>query len=217
MHNPTIRRAFAAGVAFATLATTAVACTSSDDSHSRGGHAENTASTTAPTESTRPSDVNDADVAFAQGMIPHHEQAVEMSDMVIHRGSNPDVIALAEQIKAAQGPEIEQMSQWLDEWGESTESDDHGRHDDDTMSSTDAMGDNGMMSDEEMGDLSSMAGADLDEAFLVMMIRHHEGAIDMARAELDDGSNPEALAVAQSIVDTQQAEIDKMKSMIETR
>ncbi len=205
MHTTKILRVLAA-LAVVAFVATAAAC---------GGDDTSTAS---DADTTLPADVDEADVAFVQGMIPHHRQAVDMSEMVIDGGSDPDVVALAEQIKNAQAPEIDQMTGWLEEWGVTTddgESDGHGMHDDgDAVMEGEVMEGTGMMSDEEMDDMASMSGSDLESMFLRMMIRHHEGAIEMARTELEDGSNADALALAQAIIDTQQAEIDQMNSML---
>ena len=149
---------------------------------------------------------NDADVRFAQGMIPHHEQAIEMSDLALRRGESGDVKALAEAIRAAQGPEITTMRGWLESWGEEEPDEAHGGgHSDD---------DSGMMSEDEMRELQDASGADLDRMFLEMMIRHHEGAIDMARAEVEDGAYEEAKAMARTIIEAQQAEIEEMESLL---
>ncbi len=209
MHTNTFRRALVA-LAVVALAATAAAC-SSDDTAASGG---NQTSDSAVEDAGRPDDVNDADVEFVRAMIPHHEQAVEMSDMVIERGADPSVIALAEQIRDAQGPEIEQMSGWLEEWGVPADTQPEGGHGEHGGANESSAGD-GMMTTDEMDEMASVAGAELDRAFLEMMIRHHEGAIDMAQVELDDGSNEAVLAVARNIVDTQQAEIDQMTSMTE--
>lgn len=209
MHTNTFRRALVA-LAVVALAATAAAC-SNDDTAVSG---DNQTSNSAVEDAGRPDDVNDADVEFVRAMIPHHEQAVEMSDMVIERGADPSVIALAEQIRDAQGPEIEQMSGWLEEWGVPADTQPEGGHGEHGGAKESSAGD-GMMTTEEMDEMASVAGAELDRAFLEMMIRHHEGAIDMAQVELDDGSNEAVLAVARNIVDTQQAEIDQMTSMTE--
>lgn len=146
---------------------------------------------------------NDADVTFAQGMIPHHEQAIEMSDMILERGEDAEVKALAEDIKAAQGPEIETMRGWLEDWGEKESA----VHD---MGGADGT----MMTDEEMGQLEKASGAELDKMFVEMMIRHHEGAIVMAETELKEGKFPPAKELAKNISDTQQAEITLMKNLL---
>ncbi len=212
MNTTTIRRVVAA-VAVLALAATAAACSSDDDS---SGHDSNSAAS----EQARPADVNDADVVFVRRMIPHHRQAVAMSEMVIEAGTDSDTIALAEQIKAAQGPEIDQMTTWLDDWGvaaDSIETEDHGMHGDVSSVDSSMMEGAGMMSNEEMDNMSAMSGADLESMFLQMMIRHHEGAIEMAQTELEDGSNGDVLALAQNIVDIQQAEIETMSSMLNAR
>lgn len=209
MRNQRTRRAVGEVILVVALAMTAAACGSGDDTSSStsGSGATTTDGGTAAAES--PEDVNDADVEFVQGMIPHHEQAIEMSEMVIANGDDPSVIALAEQIKAAQGPEIDQMNAWLDDWGIEPSGSD-GPHD---MGGMDDMG--GMMSADEMDVMSETMGADLDRMFLEMMIRHHEGAIQMAQVELDNGSNADVLSLAQAIIDGQQAEINEMQSMLE--
>lgn len=153
---------------------------------------------------------NDADVSFAQNMIVHHQQAIEMSDIVIEKGENPDVKALAERIKGAQTPEIEILRTWLEEWGEEeTPSNDAG-HGGMDMGGDDAT----MMTEDEMAELEAAEGAALDKMFLEMMIRHHEGAISMAEAEVEDGEYPDAIELAEKIVDDQSAEIDEMKALL---
>lgn len=151
-------------------------------------------------------DFNDADAAFAAMMIPHHEQAVEMSEMLLAKDDVPaDVTDLAQRIMDAQAPEIDTMSTWLDEWGVDAfehEGMDHG--------------DDGMMSDDEMAELDDATGADASRIYLEQMIEHHEGAITMAEDEVADGQNPDAVDLAQTIVDTQQAEIEEMQQLLTT-
>jgi uncharacterized protein (DUF305 family) len=146
----------------------------------------------------------DADVAFVQQMVPHHEQAVEMADMTERAGASADVQALAAQIKAAQGPEITTMKEWLDDWDVSTDHDGHDGHD---------MGD-GMMSDADMTELAELSGTAFDRAWLTMMIEHHEGAVAMARTELADGQDARAKERAGRIIASQQREIATMKGML---
>ena len=171
---------------------------------------------------------NDADVAFAQGMIPHHEQAVVMSDMLLGKqGVDPRVITLANEIKAAQAPEIEQMTGWLSQWGAST-----------TPSSPSStmpgmpghdmpggnmpgggmpgMAGHGMMSDQDMAALQNAQGAEASGLFLTQMIQHHEGAIMMAQQELDKGQFPAAVTLARAIVSAQQQEITTMKGLLDS-
>jgi len=212
MNNRRFRRASGAAILAVVLATTAAACSNDDDASTSTSTSGVTTTGGETSGAELPDDVNDADVAFVQGMIPHHEQAIEMSEMVIANGDDPTVIALAEQINTAQGPEIDQMNTWLDDWGiEPTGSD---RMDGmDGMDGTGGM--DGMMSDDEMSVMSDTMGADLDRMFLEMMIRHHQGAIQMAEVELGEGSNAEVLALAQVIIDGQQAEIDQMQSMLD--
>lgn len=136
------------------------------------------------------------DLMFAEMMIPHHEQAIEMSDLALAKSSDPEVRALAQQIKDAQTPEIEQMKSW----GASSEA--HAGH----------MMD-GMLSDDEMTELTSVSGKEFDRLFLEGMIKHHEGAIEMADMVVDS-TNSEVATLARTIIDAQRAEIEKMKVLL---
>lgn len=166
-------------------------------------------------------DFNDADVAFVEGMIPHHEQAVEMADLAETSAESAEVKDLAMRIKDAQGPEIETMQGWLEEWGaeESGEDmggmDDHG-DDSEAEGASDVEMGGGMMSEDDMADLESAEGAEFDEMFLTMMIEHHEGAVEMAQTESDEGQNTDAIALAEDISEAQEAEIEEMNGLLES-
>lgn len=152
---------------------------------------------------------NDADVMFAQMMIPHHEQAVEMSDDLLAKdGIDAGIVDLATGIKAAQEPEITQLKGWLTEWGA----------EDDSMSGMTGMGDDseGMMSEDDMMALHDATGTDAGRLFLQQMTVHHEGAVAMAQIEIDTGENAEARALAENILATQTAEIAVMTELLAT-
>ena len=136
------------------------------------------------------------DIMFAEMMIPHHEQAIEMSYLALKNSTNPEVLSLAKQIKEAQAPEIEQMKSW----GASSMA--HAGH----------MMD-GMLSDEEISTLAAATGNEFDRLFLEGMIKHHEGAIDMAEMVIDS-KNSEVAALAKAIVETQRVEISTMKNLL---
>ncbi|MCI1019736.1 DUF305 domain-containing protein [Microbacterium sp. C5A9] len=150
-------------------------------------------------------DANDADIMFASMMKEHHAQAIDMSDMLLSKeGVDERVVALAEEIKAAQEPEIQKMDQWLEEWGADTsdmEGMDHG---------------GGMMSEEDMQALEDATGADASRLFLEQMIQHHEGAVEMAQEEVDNGQNSDAIALAETIIEAQTTEIATMKDLLDT-
>jgi uncharacterized protein (DUF305 family) len=155
-------------------------------------------------------DFNSADEMFVTGMIPHHEQAIQMADLLLGKdGVDPRVVDLAEQIKDAQGPEIETMTSWLAEWGIPY---------DDSMSS--GMGGmdhgDGMMSEADMTALESATGADATRLFLEGMIGHHQGAVQMAQSVIDNGQNPTVADLAQTIIDGQTAEITTMQDILGT-
>lgn len=164
---------------------------------------------------------NEADTVFAQGMIPHHQQAVTMSRLATDRADSDEVRDLATAIERAQDPEIAQMRSFLTAWG-APESGGMPGMDHDGMghgtgsgtAGTDHGGMAGMMTAEQMQQLEQGRGVEFDRIWLQMMIAHHEGAVQMAQTELRDGANPEARALAQKIIDAQQAEISQMKQML---
>lgn len=147
---------------------------------------------------------NQADEMFSAMMVPHHEQAIEMADLVPERSDDQELKDLAQQIKDAQGPEIETMEGWLDDWGAKPGSMmDHSGH---------GMG--GMMSEEDMTELKSLSGKPFDTKWLEMMIEHHEGAIDMAEMVKRNGESAEVEALADDIITAQRREIDQMQGML---
>lgn len=158
-------------------------------------------------------DYNDADVEYAVGMILHHEQAIEMADVVLAKPDlAPEVADLAENIKAAQGPEIEQMGDWLDEWGH--EPDDEGGHSHGDHGDHAEQGHEGMMSEEELAELAAVDGPQASRLFPEQMIAHHEGAVVMAERHLEEGRNPDALELSQNVAADQNAEIALMREML---
>jgi len=182
-------------------------CSSSDESDHPAGHTTPSSATAAATTTAAAEAHNDADAMFAQHMIPHHTQAIEMSDTLLAKqGIDPRVTELANQIKAAQGPEIQQMQGWLTQWGAPSMPPMSGHGD--------MPGVSGIMSDQDMTALKDAKGVDATKLFLTQMIAHHEGAITMAQSEIKDGQYPPAVEMARAIVTTQQQEIDTMKGLL---
>jgi uncharacterized protein (DUF305 family) len=198
--KPTLLRTTLAAAA---LVAALAGCSNNEDMSGMPGHASSASPTAAASgTATTSAEFNDADVMFAQMMIPHHEQAVEMSDMILAKeGVNPDVIALAQQIKAAQQPEIDTMKSWLSAWGRPTMAGGHQM-------------DDGQMTEEEMKTLNEADGPTGQKLFLQGMIKHHQGAIQMAQTEITGGKNPDAVALARNIVDSQQKEITTMNGLL---
>ena len=190
------------------IAATAIALTLVAGLAACGSDESSSDTTTAAGESPAVQ-LNDADIEFAQGMIAHHEQAIEMSEMALdpNTGASAEVVDLATRIKAAQDPEIEQMTAWLNAAGQSITMDTSDGHD---MSSME-----GMMSVEEMDELASLTGTEFDQRWLAMMIEHHEGAVSQAETVKANGSNPDVLALADEIIAAQQAEIQEMQALLE--
>lgn len=177
-------------------------------SGSMPGMDHGSSSATAAPSATR-TDFNDVDVMFLQMMYPHHAQAVDMAKLVPSRSQNQQVITLAQNIEKAQGPEMTQMTGLLTSFGKPAPSAEMSGHDMPGMG-----GMPGMMSAEQMNNLTGLSGAAFDKVWLQMMIDHHTGAIDMSNTELRDGTNPDAKKMAQAIIANQQAEITQMRGML---
>lgn len=162
-------------------------------------------------------DHNAADVDFATQMIPHHEQALVMVDMAARHELSPEMKQLTDDIKAAQGPEIKLMKSWLKQWGEPVpEAGGMGHMDGMRGMGSDGSDMAGMMTDDDLDDLRSRRGNDFESMWLRMMIEHHEGAIEMAEQEQEDGVFKPALTMARNIVKAQKAEIATMEEMLDS-
>ena len=149
-----------------------------------------------------------ADAMFAQMMIPHHEQAVEMSTLAETRASSPEIKELAAEIKSAQQPEINQMTAWLEEWGMPV------MPMDDAMAEHGGHGMSGMLTDDQLQQLADASGPEFDRLFAEFMILHHEGAIDMAE-DVVDSKDPRVAALAAAIIKTQAEEIAQMQAFLD--
>jgi uncharacterized protein (DUF305 family) len=148
---------------------------------------------------------NSADVMFAQMMIPHHRQAIEMADLAPSRAASQKIKDIAKQIADGQSPEITTMSGWLKSWGEKVPA---------AGSKAGGMNmDDGMMSEKDMATLKAARGAKFDAMFAQMMIAHHNGAISMARDEQANGKDPDAKKLAATIVKAQTAEISTLRGL----
>ncbi len=152
------------------------------------------------------SDHNDQDVSFAKEMVPHHQQAVTMSDLAMVQTTNPQILDLANRIKTAQVSELSIMNGWLGTWKEKAT--DHSGMD----MGGGAM--NGMVSEADMRTLGAANGAEFDRLFLQRMTSHHEGALVMAKAELDKGSFGPAKQLAREITTGQEKEIAEMAQLL---
>jgi uncharacterized protein (DUF305 family) len=208
-----VRRTAAVAAAGAAALVLAACGGSGDDSAGHGGHnADASASASASADvsasaSSSQGQHNAADVAFAKGMIPHHRQAVEMAGLAPERAQSAEVKKLAADIKKAQDPEIEKLSGWLTSWGEEVPAEgamDHSMHG----------GMEGMMTAEEMTELENASGKAFDTAFMEMMIKHHEGAVEMAKTEQADGAHAPARKMAGEIITSQSAEIEQMNKLL---
>ncbi|WP_138733825.1 DUF305 domain-containing protein [Modestobacter excelsi] len=196
------------GLAGALVAGTLLLAGCADDPSNAVGE-NSTASGSVSSSASAEADHDDADVAFASGMIPHHRSAITMAQLAEDRAADPRVEDLAAGIEAAQAPEIDTMSGWLADWGAAAPS----------SAGDDGMGDMGGMDHGDMGGmdtgaLAGMSGAEFDRMFLTMMIEHHRSAVQMAETEAADGQDTAAIALAESIRGSQTAEIAEMQRLL---
>lgn len=158
---------------------------------------------TTGSSSTASAVFNKADVSFATDMAAHHQQAVEMSQMLLDKSDiDPRVVTLAQAITDAQGPEIKQMKSWLSDWGQKSGS----------MTGMDMSGT--LMSDSDMNDLKNSTGPAASKLFLTQMTVHHTSALVMAKTEVDSGKNAGAVKLAKTIISTQTTEISTMSDIL---
>ncbi|MFM9121069.1 MAG: DUF305 domain-containing protein, partial [Acidimicrobiaceae bacterium] len=145
-----------------------------------------------------------------QEMIPHHEQAVVMSEMVSNVEVSGETAALATEIISAQASEIELMKSFLSEWGVEFDpnSDPHAGH----MMGGDES--HGMMTDEELAELENSMGSNFEKMWLTMMLAHHKGAIKMAETVIADGKDARVKTLAEAIISQQKKEIDLIDSLL---
>ena len=141
-----------------------------------------------------------SDIMFLQMMIPHHEQAIEMSKLAATNTTNPAVLDLAARIEAAQQPEIELMQKLLSDAGQSS-------------MPGHSMGDNGMMNESDMAALAATKDNEFDVLYLTGMIAHHNGAITTAIA-VSESSNTDIKTLANNIITSQATEIAEMTKLL---
>ena len=198
------RRVLMIGAAGLAALLTMTACSSSSNKSATSGTStagSSAAATSAPAAGAH----NQADVTFAQSGIPHHEQAIPMSDTILGKqGIDQRVIQLATQFKADQGPELQQMHSWLSQWGQPT------------LTMTPGMVMPGMLPDQDITALQNAQGVDATKKFLTEMIECHEGTIAMAEDEIKDGQYPPAVALAHSISTREQQENTTMQGILDS-
>jgi uncharacterized protein (DUF305 family) len=198
---PSLTARLTAVLAAAAAALFLSSCSSpASDGHSDHQHSDE------PVITGQPAGYNADDVAFTTNMIPHHQQAVDLSAMVPDRSTNAELIALAGRISSAQQPEINVMKVFLVQWNENPDTNSGHQGHGNTMQ--------GMVDAPTMAKLQSLNGAEFDKLWLESMISHHQGAIEMAKAEVANGDNVDAKSLAKTIVTTQEAEIGQMKQML---
>lgn len=205
----TTTRRLAAPAAVLALALTLAACSADADEAPNAPESQATTEDDSAAGADDPAAHNEADTEFAQMMIVHHQGAIEMAELAVEQASTEEVRALGERIAAAQGPEIDLMSGWLDTWGEE-------QPDDADMGGMghEGMDMDGMDQSAVMAELSGLTGAEFDRRFLELMIEHHKGAIVMAETERGEGQNSDATGLSQKIIDDQTAEITEMTNLL---
>jgi uncharacterized protein (DUF305 family) len=191
-----------------------VACGGDGGGSSGSGHDTHASASASPSAGdeagTTAGAHNAQDVSFAQGMIPHHQQALEMARLADGRAASGAVKDLAARIEKAQDPEIRTMTGWLKAWGEEVPEAGGGMD----HSASGHSGMSGMMGAEDMAGLEKSEGKAFDTKFLTLMVEHHEGAVEMATTEKSKGRYGPAKAMADDIVTAQNAEIKEMNKLL---
>ncbi|MFB6845153.1 DUF305 domain-containing protein [Streptomyces sp. NPDC056373] len=206
----TLARRAALVVATGAASLVLAACGGDGADRAAAGHGD--AGSHSPTETPSSAGAHNAqDVAFAQGMIPHHRQALEMARLAGDRASSDTVKDLAGRIEKAQDPEIRTMTGWLKTWGEDVPGASGGGMD---HSASGHSGMPGMMGAEDMSALEKLTGKAFDVQFLTLMVEHHEGAVEMARTEQSKGRHGNAKSMADDVVTAQKAEIGEMNKLL---
>lgn len=168
-----------------------------------------------------------AEAGFARDMQVHHAQAIEMAMEIYRKTEDDEVRALSYDIATGQSGQRGEMYGWLVSWGLPQSGGPlmgwmagtdhahggHGGGEGEALTNAELEAEMGMATPAELDALRAATGTQADCDFLALMIRHHQGAIPMSEAVIDLGSEPRVLAVAQSIIETQEAEIDRMTSM----
>jgi uncharacterized protein (DUF305 family) len=209
----TLARRAALMAATGAAAVVLAACGGDGADRAAGGAGHGDAGSHAPGGTPSPAGAhNPQDVAFAQGMIPHHRQALEMARLAADRASSGTVKDLARRIEKAQDPEIRTMTGWLKTWGEKVPGGTGADGMDHSASGHSGMP--GMMGSEDMDALEKLTGKAFDVQFLTLMVEHHEGAVEMAKTEQSKGRHTPAKAMADDIVTAQNAEIGEMNKLL---
>jgi uncharacterized protein (DUF305 family) len=164
-----------------------------------------------PAHGSQSAEHNAADVAFAQGMIPHHRQAVDMAAMVPSRSTNPDLLVMATHISSDQQAEILTMKGLLAQWGVQD-----GPSHENPMDHS-GMHIAGMVDGATLNQIQSLSGPSFDALWMTSMISHHQGAIAMAQNEIDQGRSSDAIELAEMIFSAQQREIAQMNHLLSVR
>jgi uncharacterized protein (DUF305 family) len=162
------------------------------DSHGMGGHMNHNSTS---------ANYTGADIMFLQMMIPHHQQAIDISNLAMKTSKDPELLALAKKIATDQAAEIVQMKAWLKDAGAGV----------DMGHSMEGMG--GMLNDAELSALNAETGTKFDLLWLKGMTGHHDGAIHMTTM-IRDADNPEIKAFGEKVIADQSAQIEQMKAMI---
>jgi uncharacterized protein (DUF305 family) len=153
------------------------------------------------TSSSSNANYTGADIMFLQMMIPHHQQAIDISNLAMKASSDPELLELAKIIARDQAAEIKQMKAWLKDAGAS----------EDMGHSMDGMG--GMLNDDELAALSAATGKEFDTLWLKGMTEHHDGAIHMTQM-IEDAQNADIKAFGAKVIKDQSEQIAQMKKML---
>lgn len=155
----------------------------------------------------QPAEVNGVDLHFLAMMTPHHQQAVDMSEIILAaQGTSAATADLADRIKVGQEEEIDTMVDWAEQWDQHDLMEQHSQH----IA-------NGMITPEQLDQLKTLEGEEADTLFLQLMHSHHAGAVAMTQDQIDNGGYQPLVDLAQQMIDVQTAEMREMEQLLEAK
>lgn len=206
MTKPPLRRRITGVIAVAILGASVVSCAGQDQEATNAPRTDMDGNAV-KAGANQPAEVNGVDLHFVGMMTPHHQQAVEMSDIILAaEGTSAATADLAARIKAGQQKEIDTMVGWAEQWNQQELMAHHAPH----IA-------NGMLTPEQLDQLKTLRGEEADTRFLQLMHFHHEGAVAMTQDQIENGGYQPLVDLAQQMIDIQTAEMHEMEQLLKAR
>lgn len=206
MTSTSLRHRISGLIAIALLGVSVVSC-SGQDSDTTDTPQTDKDGVAVTAGANQPAEVNGVDLHFLAMMTPHHQQAVDMSEIILAaQGTSAATADLADRIKVGQEEEIGTMVDWAEQWDQHDLMEQHSQH----IA-------NGMITPEQLDQLKTLEGEEADTLFLQLMHSHHAGAVAMTQDQIDNGGYQPLVDLAQQMIDVQTAEMREMEQLLEAK